>query len=323
MKNNIWISWEIQTRNRSISKALGTKLIEFPETYSALIRYPLLLKKTYRALKSKNPQYLFVQNPSMILSFFVVVNGFLNSRKVIVDAHNVGVHFEHSNRFVRSIGQFVNTLIMKLATFTLVTNPYLADFVKRKNGRPFILPDPFPEFGSHDRLNLKGRKNILFICTFSNDEPYPEMFKAAEFLDFDYCIYISGKYRLKDIPKSIPPNINLTGFLSERDYVNYLHSVDLVVDLTYRDDCLVCGAYEAIAAEKPLVLSDKSVLKEYFRNAAVYTDNSPADIAFKIKLALDNSDQILENVKKVKSEQSKQWNLKKEKLERLLQGLKT
>jgi glycosyltransferase involved in cell wall biosynthesis len=64
----------------------------------------------------------------------------------------------------------------------------------------------------------------------------------------------------------------LTGFLSERTYVDLLFTADVIVDLTTFDHCLVCGAYEALAAGKAFVLSDKQANRELFGDVPIYVE---------------------------------------------------
>jgi len=261
---------------------MGIKLIEITDTYHPVIRYPILLFKTFMVIKRENPKIIFVQNPSVVLSFFAVIMGKLTKKIVVTDTHNIGIYFEHSNALIQLAGQTLNNTVMKNADLTIVTNSNLEKYVHLKKGRPFILPDPFPVFEEYKKLGLKGKKNVFYICTFCSDEPYLGLLNAAEYLDDDICVYVSGNYRKKKLPDKLAQNIVFTGYIPEQEYINYLHSVDAVVDLTYREDCLLCGAYEGIAAEKPLLLSDKSSLKKYFNGAALYTDNKPLDISCRI-----------------------------------------
>jgi len=59
-------------------------------------------------------------------------------------------------------------------------------------------------------------------------------------------------------------NLTLTAFIDDNAYVTLLYSCDLIVDLTTREDCLVCGAYESVSAEKPLLLSDTTALRVFW-----------------------------------------------------------
>ena len=58
------------------------------------------------------------------------------------------------------------------------------------------------------------------------------------------------------------------------EYVSMLYSVDATIDLTNRENCLVCGAYESVAAGKPMILSKTQALMEYFNKGAVYVEHT-------------------------------------------------
>ena len=58
------------------------------------------------------------------------------------------------------------------------------------------------------------------------------------------------------------------------------------------EDCLVCGAYEALAAGKPLVLSRTRALRDYFGTAALLTDNTIDGIAASVERAYAEREQL-------------------------------
>ena len=76
------------------------------------------------------------------------------------------------------------------------------------------------------------------------------------------------------VAQRAPPNVHFTGFLADEDYWQLLRSADAIIDLTSKADCLVCGAYEALALGKPMLLSDNTASRELFGEGAVLTDNS-------------------------------------------------
>jgi len=302
MNKQIWIAWEQHRRNKSICEILNVELFELTVDSNKLLKYFFLISKTLSIIYKKNPYIIFVMNPSIVLAMIVVLYGILFRKKIVVDAHNIGIYFEHSNRMVKYLGQFVNTLIMRLSDITIVTNNELAKYVSKKKGNPYIFPDPFPRFGNFNKIKLQGNKNIFYICSYAEDEPYLNLIESAKFLNNDIYIYISGRIK-KNTPIINLPNIIMTGYLSEQDFVNFLFSVDVVVDLTLRDNCLLCGAYETIAAEKPLILSKTNALQIFFKNAAIYTDNSPNDIASKIKMALEQTPDLIKATQTFKKAQ--------------------
>ena len=69
-------------------------------------------------------------------------------------------------------------------------------------------------------------------------------------------------------------------------YDQLLRSVNGVIDLSTRERCLVCGAYEAVAAGKPMILSRTATLMGYFARGAVFTDNRVSDSPHSIRQAI-------------------------------------
>ena len=72
--------------------------------------------------------------------------------------------------------------------------------------------------------------------------------------------------------------------------------------LTTREDCLNCGAYEAVSALKPGLLSDKKALRQYFDKGFVYTDNSIDDIKSKITLLASDVESLSQQIQTLKDE---------------------
>ncbi|MCI5162036.1 MAG: hypothetical protein D3917_08435, partial [Candidatus Electrothrix sp. AX5] len=118
--------------------------------------------------------------------------------------------------------------------------------------------------------------------------------------------------------KKSPMQIRLTGFLSEKDYYDLLNSVDLVMDLTSMENCLVCGAYEAVSQKKPLILSDTLILKEYFKKGVIFTQNYSKNIQQSIFMAIKNIEMLKQEVEVGHSILEEQWQKSGENLTHLL-----
>jgi len=318
MSNRVWITWEVQRRNRTLSAELGADLRELVFKGRRLLRYPALIARTASVIFRERPSILFVQNPSMILALFAVSSRFFFRSPVVVDAHNAGVFpFEGKKGWANMVTGF----ILKRADLTIVTNDNLAAHVSSSGGRPFVLPDPLPSIELESaRSPLKGRLNVLFVSTYAADEPYLEVIKAASMLAPDVFVYISGnpKGKEKSFSSMLGPNVVITGYLPEKDYLGLFGAVDAVIDLTTREDCLVCGAYEAVSVGKPMILSDTRTLRKYFSKGAVFTDNTAADLAAKINEVLKNRDALAEEARKFKTFLEKNWRVMKKNLEKEL-----
>jgi glycosyltransferase involved in cell wall biosynthesis len=310
----IWIAWEKHRRSTELASALNVeKLFQLEVEANRLIRYACLLYRTILIILRERPDLVIVQNPSIVLSSFMVTLGKILVPRVVVDAHNEGIKpfYSKHNWFMP-----LYRMIQKRADLTVVTNHELAEEVHNHGGRPFILEDKIPRFGKVERIPLSGKYNVVLICTFEKDEPYEEVIKAASLIDSSIHTYITGKYQ-KASPEIIaraPYNVHFTGFLSDEEYINLLYSCDAIIDLTLMQDCLVCGAYEAVALGNPLILTDTPVLRNYFYQGAVYTENKAGAIAEAIKCVIENREKLTDEVLILRDQLQSMWDEKIEKL---------
>lgn len=302
MAERVWLTWEIQRRNRTLSSKLNADLYEITANGPRWKRYPSLILRTLKILFSTKPSFVFSQNPSLLLAAIAVTYGKISSSAVIVDAHNAGIFpLEGKSNLLNIIAKIVNSHSDKV----IVSNTSLKKFVNKNEDDVFAIPDPIPIISKHAEFPLTHDKfNLVFICSWAADEPYEEVLTIAENLSDIVNIYITGNSRNKEksIIKSLPENITLTGFLSDHRYEDLLVACDAIMVLTKRDDCLVCGAYEGVAVEKPMILSNTKALVEYFNKGCIYTDNSALDIEQQIRELIDNYDKLALETKSLKKE---------------------
>lgn len=312
----------MQRRNRSLSKALGAKLLEIDISRNIVVRYTLSAYKSCSEIINFNPKLIFVQNPSIILAALAVLTGFISNKKIIIDAHNAGLCPRDGKSMILN---FLTMMIIRHSDLVIVSNGQLGEKVEKMGGKYVVLPDPIPEFSLDkiEPIKLDGSVNILFICSWADDEPYTQIIDSAKLISPDTFIYITGNWRkkLKELPEILPDNVVLTGFVSEEEFLSLLASVDFIIDLTTREDCLVCGAYEGLAMEKPLLLSDTETNRSYFNKATVYTDCAPKNIAGAINLVKMNIPRLREESSQLKVELKSNWERNRKDLERNLAKL--
>ena len=306
----IWVSWERHRRTVELVGALNDVSLKILESDAdRIIRYPYLLLRTLILLLQEQPGLVIIQNPSVVLSLFMVTLGKAMTKGVVVDAHNEGLKpFHYKYSWLLPLYRF----IQRKADLTIVTNSNLADVVSRNGGRPFVLEDRIPRFNHPTKTNLNGEAVVTFVCTFEKDEPFMEVIHSAQLLSPSVSLYITGS--LERIPhaviESAPSNVKFTGYLSDNDYENLLYSSDVIMDLTLMEDCLVCGAYEAVALGKPMILSNTNAIKDYFNKGAVYTDNNPHAIAAAIQQAIDYQERLQDEAAELGVELTSQWDVK-------------
>jgi len=275
MNGVLALTWFEHRRTRELCAGLGIELVLVDTTFRGLRRYLLLTARTITLLARRRPGVLLVQSPSLILAVLGVLQRCALGYRLIVDAHNEAVvPYENRQAWIR----WLSCWVIRRADLTIVTNRQLAEIVRKEGGKPFILPDRVPTPPPGTARSLHAGFNVVLIATFAKDEPIRAIFEAVRGADLE--LYVTGNPRRLDatLAARIPANVHFTGFLSEQDYWGLLRSANAIVDLTLRPDCLVCGAYEALALGKPMLLSNNAASMELFGDGAVFTDNSPRNI---------------------------------------------
>lgn len=295
----IWITWENQRRNRSLSSRMGFSLYELISEQNRLIRYFVLSRTTIDIIRVNKPNVVVCQNPSIVLTLLCSVLKIFFGYKLIVDCHNSGLYpKEGSYRYLNSIFNTINSF----ADVVLVSN----DRLKREFSGVFrniiVVPDPLPSrddfYDSSDVIASNKmlwcndkRFKFLYVCSWAADEPYEEVISAfSETNNNQLSCYITGNFEKAGVVIPRTENIVLTGFISDSDYHDLIESCDAMIVLTKRNDCLTCGAYEALSFCKPGVLSDTEVLRKTFGDAFLYSKAEKEDILDKVLLLAHSVD---------------------------------
>lgn len=312
MADRIWITWENQRRSRELAAHFQCRIFVFEG--AGFLRYPKAIFHTLWTLMAERPRVVFVQNPSMVLAALAVTWGLVSPSKVVVDRHTTFL-LNHAGPNTVGLRLFkaLHRYTLKHADLTIVTNEYLATLVRERDGRPAVLPDKLPTLNpspSAAHEMPQGVPTVLFIASFAEDEPIEEAVSAASDLarELPLHMFVSGrvKERFARVVESAPDNITFTGFLSDTDFISLLLGVDVVMVLTTSDHTMLCGCYEAVSAGKPLVTSDKAVLRDYF-TGAIFTAARRNDIRQALRTALFEKEALGERIRVLRSELARNW----------------
>ena len=312
----VWITWENQRRNRELSRALNIHLEEWAYLDSIanpIKKYVLGASKTVLFILKRRPRIIIAQNPSIVLSMMVIIMSLFRNSISVIDAHNAGLFpMEGKSALLMRVSRF----IQRYAALTFVSNPGLQPIVESNGGRAFILPDPFPHFPKDiSKIDLGHDFNVLFICSYAADEPYEAVFEAAKKIPANIHIWVTGNYKKKAIePSQVSENITLMGFISDEKFVQMLFSVDATIDLTTRENCLVCGAYESVSAGKPMIISNTHALRSYFDEGAVYTDHSPEQLVAAINRMVAQHSDLRQGIINLKRTRQREWKNQQDRL---------
>ena len=323
-KPRLWLTWNPNCRRSHVlAEQFGFELMEFALNSNPVTRQILGTLWTIRILFLHRPSHVIVQH-SLLLSLTAAAfkRCRLGVKMLIIDAHTHSL-LREMDSFLQPLYKAVKAFALRSADLVLVTNRALQTYVEEQRGRGYILPDKIPNFPTSPReeKRLSGTFTVVFICSYSPDEPLREVLKAARRLSGDYRIYITGKLKKNRLNGlAVPDNVILTDFLSEPDYIKLLSSSDAIVVLTNTDNCMVCGAYEAVALGKPLILSNKKVLRDYFFQGVIFTENTPQHLAESIMRAIAEKTSLEADIKDLKAVLEQSWAEQSEALYEKLHG---
>ena len=282
MSGRAFLTWSECARSRWQAHNLGAELlvvrpaVRLPGAAVRLAaRYAASALETWRALRRRRPAVVFSANMPVFLPLTAWAYASLARVPLVLDCHSGAFNHPHW-RWARSLNRF----LAKQAALNVTTNDHHRALVERWGGRALIMSDvPLaPRLGDPSR-ELR-RPAIAAVCSYAFDEPVEAIVAAAARCP-EVSFYLTGDpaKRRRRVPGELPPNVIATGFLPDAEYYALLAAADGVLVLTTRDHTMQRGAYEALYLGTPIVTSDWPLLREVFREAALYVDNSAADIA--------------------------------------------
>ena len=303
------ITWEDHRRMNELCDWLGLPLTVLRSSSRGARRYAELTLATIRFLRTHRPAAVLLQNPSLILALLVLfARPFMGRYRVVMDAHNEAITpFTYDFWPIT----WLSRVAQRRADTTVVTNEALAKVVRENGGQPLIVPDrlPTPPVSSN-RLSCPEQLSVMVVATFAADEPIGAIFGAARLLGAEFSFAVTGNSRklAPDLRTSMPANVRLTGFLPEHDYWQLMADCHVVLDLTLKPDCLVCGAYEALSLSKPMVLSGNGASRDLFGGFAVFPENSDeGSIAVALRKTLAEYDTIRDLTEQGRPAFAKRW----------------
>jgi len=302
----IGVTWSHHRRMTEICDFLGIQLFEIIFPKRGIYRYVFSAWKTWRLLLALRPKVVFIQSPSLVLALYINLVKHFFSFKVVMDAHNESVQpYINKSKILSNL----TDRALASSDLVIVSNPFLAEFAKKISTNVFILPDPMPKYSTVSVKRIQSKFTVAVICTCAPDEPIREILAAAGTLTDEFEFQISGEKQLffKKFGENLPPNVSLTGFLPTDEYLEWLACSNVVLDLTEMPDCLVCGAYEAIAVRTPMILSDNLANRSLFGSCALITVNRAKNIAAAVRSAKDNNQLLVKKTNAFAKTYGPQW----------------
>lgn len=280
----------------------------FKKKYARPLDYLIKFFKTIKALFVGAPEVVWVQlPPSPVLHIALVYKFLVNRRlKIIADAHNSLLRKQWIT-FPGTVSLLNKIDAVVVHNFKVKEELSLAG-VNAEN--IFILEDLPCDFKAPPASDHQT-PYVLFPCSFDIDEPIEVVINAAkEMPHIDFLITGKHEGKLSEaLIESMPANIKLTGFLSKSIFEELLCNANVVLGLTTRDNVQLSVANEAVSAGRPMALSNTTVLRSLFSDAAVFVETlDPLSIKFGISQLIENEELYTEKSSLLKAKRITRWN---------------
>jgi glycosyltransferase involved in cell wall biosynthesis len=272
--------------------------------YSTVVfKYLSQAIKTMSLLFRERPGVVFVMTPPVAACFPVWLYSRLTGSAFIIDAH--------SGAFLDPRWQsiiFLHRFFSRRARATILTNQYLQAIVESWGAAGTIVSDVPIEFVGPKPKALAGRCNMVFVSSFTSDEPLSIFLQAAAHLS-DIQFYVTGDFQAasREILELKPANVEFTGFLPKSEYAGLLMASDAVICLTTLNHTMQRGAYEAVYLGKPVITSNTELLRQAFYKGAVHVEPTVTDILRGILKMKQNLRQYISEVGQLRDEKLERW----------------
>jgi glycosyltransferase involved in cell wall biosynthesis len=268
-----------------------------------VLKYAIQWIRTARILRHESPDTVFVMTPPVFAALPALWYARRHRKQFVLDAHTAAFVLPRWRSF-----QWLQRILCRRAATTLVSNEYLAGFVRAAGGHATLVPDVPIVFSRTHVFPRPTTFTVAAVCSFDYDEPVPAIFEAAARLP-DVSFFVTGKPKNlpPEIAARIPANVTLTGFLTVEAYGALLADADVVLVLTTFDHTMLRGAYEAIYQGTPVIVSDWPILRDAFPQGAVHVDNTAAGIAAAIRTVQDNREGFRAGAERLRALKAERW----------------
>jgi glycosyltransferase involved in cell wall biosynthesis len=268
-------------------------------------RYAISALLTVGFLVRARPDAVLVQNPPIVPGIIAYIYSRLTGAKLVMDSHPRG--FGHKGSRAGRLFGPLHERLMRHAAATMVASEPLADEVRRAGGRPLVVHEPPPLWRIDAPPPDDGPPTVLWVGIFAADEPIAEVVGAAALLpDVRFVLTGDPERCPAAVRAAAPPNVTFAGYRRGDDYRALIADATIMMVLTTAPSSVPRGAFEAVAALRPLVLSDQPLLREQFPEA-VFADNAADALADGVTRALARRPELVATARAARDRDAARW----------------
>jgi len=222
---------------------------------------------TFLKYLKERPSTLILQLPQgpLLLEGVLLKKNF--NCKIAVDVHT-GFVYGH-----RIKGLIINKPFNKLLNYidlVIVHNNEILNILSPSIlAKTAVVYDPWMFIQSTEQP-LSTDRYLVFPASFSPDEPLIEVLSAANERKKIKVVVTGNYYRNPSLLRFSSSHVEFTGFLNRQDYEKLLVNSSGVITGTKDEYTLMMSAWEAVAFQKPLILSETKTLRNMFDDYAFF-----------------------------------------------------
>jgi glycosyltransferase involved in cell wall biosynthesis len=305
-----YVSWaESCSRSDHTARELGGSshmvyLPQFGSRASTIVfKYAGQWRLTSRILREEQPDAVFVMTPPLFAALPAFWYAWRRGARVVLDAHTAAFLHPRWRRW-----QWLQRALCRRSATTLVHNEHQAAIVRAMGAHATLVPDVPIVYSTVEPFVRPAAPVVAAVCSFNYDEPIAEILEAAR-LAPDVRFFMTGnpKHLAAELKANLPPNVTLTGFLSDEAYAGLVCGADAVMTLTTRDHTMLRAAYEAVYQGTPVIVSNWELLRRAFDEGAVHVDNTPGQIAAAVRRVAAEGASLRDGARRLRERKLQQW----------------
>jgi len=327
IKNSVFFAWtRVSRRSEQLARHFNSAFIRYNRwgnsTLTLLFSLIVNFIRTFLWIVFKRPAIIFTFNAHPFVTISAKLGTWVTMKGQVIPDLHTAAYTDHFSGMQAILGRWIWKKSPVVLVHNLESKIFLSEKIPDIEDKLFVLEDALPGFDQEQIKSKSKSPNCVLISRFAPDEPIQEFFDAVSgIMNCHFFITGNQKKAKFDLSPYADKNITFSGFVSDQDYLCLLRSADFITILTKRDMTLLSGGYEALALEKPVILSETQTLMDYFEDSAIYTPNTVDGIQEAVKMMLDELEKRGKRVQCLKEKKIIEWNKKARELHSIVESL--
>ena len=246
-------------------------------------------------------------NPPAVAGITGLVLARLCGARFVLDSHpgSFGALGDRTSARLQRVQRFLT----RRADLSLVAAPCWASIVESWGAKAIVVHEAPSADPYRPSVNQAESRRFSALCVgrLAPDEPTAAVVAAAaEVPEIDFLVTGDPARCPLEIIAAAPENCHFVGFLAPEEYGQAVVDSGVILSLTTDAGSVMRSAYEAVYAERPLIVSAGPLAEDLFPYA-IATQNDAASIAASVRAAADRRAELLELAPAARALQLERW----------------